>query len=805
MTVWRGFQTVAVLIGMCVILGGCGEPSSPPEAQPETVDAAEKDLDSGHGVLKAMAAAYRKADSYADRGIIRVHVDRQGEPVDQTDSFAIAFQRPDKLRLGLYQTRAVFSGGTLHAALDNLPGQVVVRNAPAELSLDSLNRSQVLSPALGPGFAHRLTRLVLLLEDDGLEHLLDGAAKPELVEPGEIEGRPCHRVSIRREGQVATLWIDQESFVVRRIVLPTDNLLDEMEGEARSASLVAEFTGAELNVQIPPQAFQFEIPKDAEVVKFFQPPHPADLLGKQASGFQFGGKAGEVVDPESLAGKVAVLNFWALNCVPCRSSLPALDKIRQQYANNPKVAFHAVSADPPDADDASLAALFTELGVAIPIARDRQQHAFSTFHIRGVPTVFVLDGKGVVQYYAIGANPRMEEELPKIIDTLLAGGNTFESQQKEYQEQLRQIEKSLDRAETSSAEPVAPGSSVPEAQIAPRSEPQHIRLKPLWTNTELKSPGNVLPIQRADGQPALAVVDAWKRIAELSLDGKLLSTHAPEIESAELFNALRMATDTDGKRYFAAVALMSGQQRFHLFDGQFRLLLSFPTDALKNPHSGIADVQLADLSGDGVLRAYVGYWGEVGVQEVALDGERAWANRKITNVQKMAVTAPDGDGARRLLCANVTGALTVLDSQGNPRPPLALGDRLLGWIAAADLGGDGRMAYCGLAAETLGENEAIGLEIGGGTARVAWTYRLPDGVGRQPVEPVVAGRLTAEGPGQWLFSGPDGSIHILTADGKLLDSFNCGSAVQGLATTEINGKPALLVSTAEGVTAWAVE
>ncbi|MDZ7617987.1 MAG: redoxin domain-containing protein, partial [Patescibacteria group bacterium] len=672
----------------------------------------------------------------------------------------------------LYEVKALFADGMLHAASERLPGQVVARKTPSELSLGSLNRTQVLAPALGPAFAEHLTRLVLLLDSEGLSHLLDGAEEPELAEAGEIEGRPCHRVRIRREGQVATLWIDQQSFVLRRIVLPADGAVAGIPGEIRSASLVAEFTAAQLNAAIPPEAFQFEVPEGAEVVKFFQLPHPADLLGKQANEFQFAGTAGDTVDRQSLAGKVAVLDFWALDCEPCRASLPALDVVRRQYAGNPNVVFLAVNVDPPDTADAALAPLFTELDVQMPIVRDRQQHAFSTFRIPGVPTLFVLDGKGVVQYYAIGANPRVKEELPKVIETLLAGSNTFESQQKQYQEQLRQTEEILDRAETSSAESMEAEPLFPEARITPRSEPRNMRLAQLWTNTELKSPGNLLAFRRADGQPAIAVVDAWKRIAELSLDGKLLAAHEPAIEPAELFNALRSATDVEGKRYFAAVALMSGQQRFHLLDGQFRLLLSFPSDAVKNPHSGIADVQLADLAGNGVLRAYVGYWGEVGVQEVSLTGERTWGNRNVPNVQKMAVAAPNANGARRVLCANVTSTLAVLDADGTMATPLSLGDRLVGWIASADLEGDGPMAYCALAAETLGENEAIGLTIDGNHARIAWTYRLPDGISRQPVEPITFGRLTAEGPGQWILPGPDGSVHILSVDGKLLDSFH---------------------------------
>ena len=801
------FRPVALWTALFATLAfatGCSQPTAePPDGASERAEGNGEQiamLKTGRDVLKAVAAAYQAAQTYADRGTMRYLVKQDGLTIDETEPFAIALARPDRLRLEINQAKVVFEGGTLRAALDDLPGQVVVRDGPAPLSLDALDRSQVLTPVLGQSFARHLARLVLLLADGPIEQLLEGAQEPELAEPGEIEGRKCYRVRIRRDDQVAALWVDQESFVVRRIVLPPDSLIDSSAGRVHAASLVAELTGAQLNAPIPPEAFQFEIPPGAAVVKFFQPPHPADLLGKRVPEFQFVGLDGNRVGQESLAGEVTVLAFWATQCQPCRESLPRLDAVRRQYADNARVAFYAVNIDPAETPDSVLADLFDEMGVRIPIVRDHQQVAASAFHIPGVPTLFVIDAQGIVQHYELGASPRLTIELPATIETLLAGGNTYETQQQEYERQLQQIEDSLDRAE--SLDDASTAVPIPEAEIAPRSRPERFSLAPLWENTELKSPGNVLAFQGRDGRPVLAVVDAWRRIAALSLDGRVLAMHEPELESVELFNALRHAADDEGNSYFAAVALMSGQQRFHLLDEQFRLRWSFPSDALTSPHAGIADVQLGNLSGDGTLRAYVGYWGEVGVQEVSLDGQRIWGNRKVPNVQKMATTEPGPDGSRRLLCANVTGTLAVLDAHGRLAPPLAAPQHRIGWLAAADLTGDGRMEYCALAGNALGENEAVGLTVDGNSLRIAWTYRLPDGVNRQPVEPIIHGRLIAGGPAQWLLPGPDGSVHILSSDGELLDRFNYGAPLQGLGTVEIDGKPALVVCTEDGVAAW---
>ena len=83
--------------------------------------------------------------------------------------------------------------------------------------------------------------------------------------------------------------------------------------------------------------------------------------------------------------------------------------------------------------------------------------------------------------------------------------------------------------------------------------------------------------------------------------------------------------------------------------------------------------------------------------------------------------------------------------------------------------------------------------------------RLAAGVQPQPIEPIIPGKLTREGPGQWILPGPDGSIHIISADGKPLDKFNSGVTLQGLATVEIDGQPVLVVASADGLEAWKVE
>ena len=75
--------------------------------------------------------------------------------------------------------------------------------------------------------------------------------------------------------------------------------------------------------------------------------------------------------------------------------------------------------------------------------------------------------------------------------------------------------------------------------------------------------------------------------------------------------------------------------------------------------------------------------------------------------------------------------------------------------------------------QTSGQFTALGLNPKG---EVLWKYALPSGT-QQPVEPIVVGRLLPGTARQWLLPGSDGSIHVLAADGTLIDRFNYGEQV----------------------------
>ena len=805
-----GLIVIGVLLSLSGVTG-CGRSESTPSGKEESAVPASsksaagpaKQAKTGKEALELMVAAYRGAASYADRGKVRLLAEKAEQKIDETADFSVAMVRPNKLRAKVYQATVVCDGENLHASLRNLPQQVVARKAPEKLGLRAIYSDGVLGAAMNQGFAGGSPQLVLLLGDDPLKSFLQDAGEPDLKEPGTIGEWPCYRVQVQRPEGTLTLWIDQQTFVLRRIVLPTDEMRQAMSegGEVQSISLVADFDGAELNASVDPKAFQFDVPADAKIVKFFIPPHPAELLGKKFPPVKLVDLKGEPITAETLAKKITVIDFWATWCKPCRESLPNLEKVQQRFKG--KVAFLAVSVDDPQTEAAKIQKTFDELNVTVPIGRDAEMSAGALLHFSGIPAMFILGPGGIVQDFEEGFNPNLATVLPGKLEKLLAGEDIFEKPLKEYQESLKQYEQSVEKtAET--VEPPAKAAAeeipIPQAKIADRSEPKTFKLSPLWKCTETKAPGNLLLLGGGNGPPRLAAIESWRSIVEIGLNGKLLASHELKLGEREAITNLRSAAGGDGKRYFAAFA--AAQQRFFFLDQRGEVLWSYPPDAAENSHPGIADVQLADLDGDGVLEVYVGYWGVVGVQAVALDGKLIWKNRSLENVSQMTVTGPDAQGRSLLLCANSSGSLIVLDAKGQRQTEIAIPNRPLRWVGSAEFQAGKPRRFCAMTGVKLGENVAVGVNLDG---KELWNYPLPDGVAAQPVEPIIAGRLKADGPGQWLLCGADGSIHVLSADGKPLDRFNYGAVLCGLATAEIDGSPALIVSTPAGIEAWKVQ
>ncbi|MEA1951709.1 MAG: TlpA disulfide reductase family protein, partial [Planctomycetota bacterium] len=780
-------------------------PTADKPAVEKPVDASKgaAQVDEVRRVLSAMVEAYRKASTYQDVAQVRIEGRINGKPFSDRGNYVTTFERPNRIRLHAYQGTAVCDGTNLYAWVAGIPNQVLKLPAPSKIDIPSIFAGNVLADAMANGptqnFAWIPLQMILLSSPNPLGTLLFEAKETRLLEPAQIEGHNCQRIQVRRGDGTCVFWIDEKTNILRRFEFPTDHMAamagaNKLEG----LSLVADFTEARFDQKIDLKAFQTAFPPDVEMVDALTPT-VVQMLGK-SSDFIFVGMDSKPLTLKSLAGKTAVIAFWSSASPPCRETLVEIEKVYQKYKKDPKVAFLAVSIDPPSVTNEQLQKAIAEMRVALPIYRISQPDADKAFKVRVIPTTVVLDAKGKIQDYQAGRRPGAAAVLNQGIQ-LISGGKDIATETRRNFETLKIRYAEIFQAMVNDDLYVDPAIIVRRMSVAKSSPPKKAKLDRLWVCTKLQSPGGMLIVEQSGPQGSqIFVAHAGGRaVARLDAAGNIVADHKLDIPPQELVTRLRTFKGKDGKRYF--LGMSPGMQQLHIFDENWKTLLSFPQDAYKNPHAGLGDAVLADSDGDGVGEISAGYLGLVGVKSIDLAGKIRWSNRALANVFSLAVGGADKSGRRPLYCVNDRAALVALGPRGKVQQKISLDGRLLFGIAAANLDDKPQPELCGLSSPSLGENLAVGLDTQG---NLKWKYQMPKGTFTQTTERIHAAHLSKTGPGQWILLGPDGSVHIVDIDGKPVDQFNYGAVINSMATSKIGGRTALLFASRKGIEAVAV-
>ncbi|MEQ3694108.1 MAG: TlpA disulfide reductase family protein [Alcanivorax sp.] len=114
----------------------------------------------------------------------------------------------------------------------------------------------------------------------------------------------------------------------------------------------------------------------------------------------------EKVTLASYHGKVIYLDFWASWCTPCRKSLPALNLLRNELADQ---GFEVLAINLDESPEEGLEFL-EEIPVDYPTLFDDSGTA-AAYQLRGMPTAYLIDRDGNLQAQHVGFNPK---ELPSI-------------------------------------------------------------------------------------------------------------------------------------------------------------------------------------------------------------------------------------------------------------------------------------------------------------------------------------------------------------------------------------------------------
>lgn len=162
-------------------------------------------------------------------------------------------------------------------------------------------------------------------------------------------------------------------------------------------ALLVELSEEEINKRMA------SMPKPMES-KFFR-------TGQAISSFKEKDMNGVKHNLKELAGKVVVLNFWFINCPPCRQEIPHLNDMVESYKDNKDVVFIAVALDEKYELEQFLKTMPYKYNII-----DRGRYIAQQYGINLYPTHVILDKQGKVMFHTSGFGMGTVSWLKKSID-----------------------------------------------------------------------------------------------------------------------------------------------------------------------------------------------------------------------------------------------------------------------------------------------------------------------------------------------------------------------------------------------------
>ena len=140
--------------------------------------------------------------------------------------------------------------------------------------------------------------------------------------------------------------------------------------------------------------------------------HNRPIEGREAPDFSLQLFSGEAFHLNDQRGRVAVVNFWASWCLPCREEAPTLEAFWRSYRSKGVVMVGVNIWD----TESSARAFIEEFGITYPNGPDRKGTIAIDYRVTGVPETFFIDREGKIIHRHIGpVNRRLMETIAEAL------------------------------------------------------------------------------------------------------------------------------------------------------------------------------------------------------------------------------------------------------------------------------------------------------------------------------------------------------------------------------------------------------
>jgi peroxiredoxin len=139
----------------------------------------------------------------------------------------------------------------------------------------------------------------------------------------------------------------------------------------------------------------------------------AGQRGNQAPAFTLQSLEGEPVSLDKYAGQVVLINMWATWCPPCKAEMPDLNAFYEAHKDEGVVVLAVNSQE----EVATVRAFIEANDFTFPVLLDSHAEVMSRYHVRGLPTTFIIDRDGFVQHIQSGqiTGPQLEALVESLL------------------------------------------------------------------------------------------------------------------------------------------------------------------------------------------------------------------------------------------------------------------------------------------------------------------------------------------------------------------------------------------------------
>jgi peroxiredoxin len=138
--------------------------------------------------------------------------------------------------------------------------------------------------------------------------------------------------------------------------------------------------------------------------------------GTKAPSFCLEDLNGKKSELKQYRGKVVFLNFWATWCGPCKEEMPSMEELSKRFKEKDFV-FLAISVD--YAGIQPVKQFIEKHRYTFPVLIDPKCETLDLFQVKGIPTTFLIDKKGMIMGKATGPKDWKKPEVVSIVNLLL--------------------------------------------------------------------------------------------------------------------------------------------------------------------------------------------------------------------------------------------------------------------------------------------------------------------------------------------------------------------------------------------------